>query len=274
MRLATDRFSVLLGHGFQESEARVYLALLDHPCLGASTLAKTARVPRSYLYNVLQDLHSRGLVDILLIGGKRSYRARPLDDFLSKKAEGLREQLAHLEGEMKTLREVFRPPPLEPMIAPEAGEVRVVLGRRAVAREIEGLLQSAKRRIVVECSQGGVERVGRHLQSLLGSKPEREHARVEVYLPPGAAPEFLGSNVAASPLVHAKVMSTPSPTLVFVADQDRMLVIHPVPDSADLRQGQDFAISTSDSAFIESRLQLLFDASERTKAHGSPSDAR
>lgn len=263
MRLGSNRRSLLLAHGLQESEARVYLALIDHPSLTASTLAKAARVPRSYLYNVLQDLHARGLVEIILVAGKRSYRARPFDRFLAREAEKLKDKLSQLEGEMKTFGEALQPPPIEPTVVPEAGEVRLVIGRRAVAREIEELLHAARGLAAVECSQGGVERVGRHLQSLLESPLAVDGSlRVEVYLPPNTPREFLGGEVAASRRVVTRTMRTPSPVLVFFADDDRMLLVHPVPDSGELRQGRDFGILTNDPSFVVSRLQLLRDASE------------
>lgn len=259
MRLASNRLSVLLAHGLQESEARVYLALLDSPALTASTLAKAARVPRSYLYNVLQELHSRGLVDILLTGGKRSYRALPFEGFLAREAEQLRERVAQIETEMRTLAGVFRPPPPDAAAATEAGEVRVVLGRRAVAREIEDLLQSAVEHVAIGASPGGVERAGRHLADLLA--PTQRGPHVEVYLPPGVAREFLGSEVAASPRLRTSNLRSPLPALAFVADRTRMLTVHPLPDSEDLRHGRDLALFTSDPAFVQSWLQLLRDAS-------------
>lgn len=262
MRLSSNRLSVLLSHGLQESEARVYLALIDHSSLAASTLAKAARVPRSYLYNVLQDLHARGLVDILVAGGKRTYRARPFDEFLAREAEELRARLAELDVEIRTLTGVMSPPALEPTVLPEAGEVRVLIGRQAVAREIEDILHHAATRVVIEASQGGLERVGKHVHSLIVSPLLPHGMEIVVYLPPGAAREFLGGEVATSTRVVTRHLRSPSPTLVVCADGDRLLLIHPMPDSADLRLGRDFALYTSDRAFIESRLQLLRDASE------------
>lgn len=270
MRLGSDRLSLLLAHGFQESEARVYLTLIDHPSMTASTLAKAARVPRSYLYNVIQDLHTRGLVDIIMTEGKRSYRARPFEQFLARQAEALREKLVDVERQRTSLASALQPPPLEPTNVPEAGEVRILMGRRAVAREIEELLYSAKERIVIECSEGGVERVGRHLQSLLALPlPQHRHCEVHVYLPPGAAPEFLGGDVSREHRVRTHAMTSASPALVFIADDARLILVHPIPDSGDLRQGRDFAIVTNDAIFVKSRLHLLREAIPAADMEGS-----
>lgn len=263
MRLGSNRLTLLLAHGLQESEARVYLTLLDHASMTATTLAKAARVPRSYLYNVIHELHTRGLVDILLVGGKRAYRARPFEQFLIKQAEELREKLADMERQRTSLASALQPPPLEPTLVPEAGEIRILLGRRAVAREIEELLHSAKKRVAIECSEGGVERVGRHLQSLLASRfCGQVELELHVHLPPGAAQEFLGGEAAKAGRIQAYALKTASPALAFIADDATLLLVHPIPDSADVRQGRDFAIVTNDVVFVESRLRLLRQASQ------------
>lgn len=260
MRLTSSRVGLLLAHGLSDSEARVYLALLEHPGLPAATLAKMTSVPRSHLYTVLQDLHAHGLVDVLLDGKSRLYRAKPISDFLDKQAAELRGRLAEVEHQRATMAEAFQPPPYE--AKPEdAGEMQLLIGRRAVAREIDNMLQDASARIVIGASSGSVERVGRHLASALEATPGGS-TRFHVHLPPGAHPEMLGGDVASHPRVTTSRLRTALPTLGVAKDGAGMLFVHPIPDAPDLRAGRDVAVLTTDAAFSATYVRLLEAASD------------
>jgi sugar-specific transcriptional regulator TrmB len=81
--------------GFTASDARIYLALLKrHPATGYE-LAASSGVPRSAIYNVLNRLESRGLVNAVQ---RKPARYRPLEPerLLAQLEDRFREGLAEL----------------------------------------------------------------------------------------------------------------------------------------------------------------------------------
>lgn len=260
MRLAPKRQTVLLRHGFTESESRVYLALLEHPAMSAGALSKVTTVPRSHLYKVLNDLHARGVVDLLAATGTRMYRARPFADFLRARAAELKERVGEVESEIETLAAAMQPPPLE---APEdEGEtaVRVVMGRRAVAREVDALLESASRSVLIGVTEGSTGRLARHAQQHIDAFRERGIV-MTVVLPPTRSSSIEWERLVADGVAKHRWLAHGVPALVVIVDDARMIVVHPTPDSEDLRTGKDFAVFVSDAVLVESYSRLVRDAS-------------
>src|SRR5437879_6992338 len=52
-------------HGLTEYQARVYLTLLDLGSATASQISPLSKVPRTRIYAAMQQLHEKGLVQIL-----------------------------------------------------------------------------------------------------------------------------------------------------------------------------------------------------------------
>lgn len=261
MRLTRSRLGILISLGLHESESRVYLTLLDHSSLTAATLAKMADVPRSHLYKVLQDLQSRGLVEILLQGNARSYRAKPLRSFLEAKAMELRARLQELEKDIATTADAFEPPPLDQGGEPESGDVRIVVGRRAVAREIDEMLTTAKERVVLAGSDNGHERLIRHALPFL-ERSEGTRVRYEFILPPAAVHSPWMSRLRESPQVVIRWFRIGRSVMSVMQDDTRTLFIEPLPDTAEMRVGRDFGIFSGDRAFTTNQYDLLVSASE------------
>lgn len=261
MKLAASRLGALLAHGLHESAARVYLALLDHPALPAGTLAKLARVPRSHLYTVLQDLHAMGLAEIRLEGKTRMYRARPFTVFLRQRREELETRIHQIEQEMTGIATALVPPPEDAPASAAPGNLRLVVGRRAVARQIEELLQAASRSATIVSSDGGYRRVARHLDALLPEKPESGGVTIDLHLPRMLAAQG-GYERFQRDDVRIRWLRASSPLIAVSADDTSLLLTHAVPDNEDLRVGRDFAMLTRDAEFVRFHLALFREASE------------
>lgn len=253
-----DRLFLLIGHGLQESEARVYLALIEHASLPASRLSQAAGVPRSYLYHVVQDLHEKGLVDILIHGSKREYRARPFSAFVEHKLAQTRERVTFLEQEARSLARL-RPPELHRVAPREAGEVRLLIGRKQLAREVDAVLSRARESIAIETTLPGIPRVARHLRN----RDAVAAVTIEVFLPADAAKAALPPDLTSGARVAFLPPEVPGRTLMVSSDGRELLLSHPIPDSEEQHRGHDFGIYTTDTAFIEQRVALLRAASKR-----------
>lgn len=271
VRLPGPRLQLLLSHGLSDSEARVYLTLLEHPAMTAGALAKTAHVPRSHLYKVLHDLHARGLVDLLVEERTRSYRAKPFAEFLQRETEQLRGRLRDMEENLRTVAPVLEPPPMDAPRDPEAGETRVILGRRSVAREVDGLLERAQRHVAFACSDGGWPRALKHLAPFADAWRARgeDAPEVEVFLPLSArAGEW--DRLLELPRVRVGWFAAPRSMVMVAVDGEEVLCVHPIPDSPDPRAGRDSAIYARDRVFASNLTDLLRGACLREPARGPP----
>lgn len=262
MRLpATSRLETLTSFGLSETCARVYLALLDQPCMGATALASAAKVPRSHLYDVIQDLQGHGLAEILVEEKRRAYRARPIDAYLAAREDELRREVEETRRARRSIAPTMEPPPLDPAADAENGGSRLVLGRRAVAREIDELLLGAKREIVVAASSNAWPRLARHLRDLraAGGAPG---VAVLAYRGAGAS-EWIPSDPDPLPGIETRALGCPQPVLVVAIDGERIILVHPSPDTPDARVGRDFGILTASAAIARSYAALL-DAAARS----------
>lgn len=258
MRITTDRIGVLLAYGFSEYQARVYLGLLEFPSLSAGSLAKVAHVPRNRLYEVLEELHSLGLVEIIP-DETRKYRANPLSRYLDRRVSDLRSEIGEIESRKEYLAVAFQPPAAADGEGLESGATRVILGRRAVSREIDRILEGAKEHIAACGSLGGVDRVVRHLarRNPAGGGADALPVTLDLFLPkasrgPGGL-ERLGGAVMSA--VHW--VEIPTQTIAFVVDRRELLIIQPVPDDDNLQAGRDFALLTTNPAFVRDYLAFI-----------------
>ena len=260
MRLTADRLAVLLDHGLSDYQARVYLALLDFPSLSAGALAKAAQVPRNRLYEVLEELHAMGLVDILL-EESRKYRAQPISKYLDRSLSDLKDRIRSIEAQKSYLDMAFRPPALGEAEDLESGATRVILTRRSVAREIDRLVESGTGRLVCAGSVGGWERVFRHLDRFPAARDRNE---VEVVLP-RVVQQGGGVERLAEGWQHAiRWTDIPLRTLTFVSGDQELLLVHPVPDDERPRVGRDFGLLSTNLAFVRDHVEMLRAASQAT----------
>ncbi|HUR69816.1 MAG TPA: helix-turn-helix domain-containing protein [Candidatus Thermoplasmatota archaeon] len=258
---APNRFASLVGFGLSETSARVYLALVDQASMTATALSSAANVPRSHLYNVIQELQSLGLVDIVAEESRRTFRAKPFSNYLLRRERELQEQISALQEAGGTLAQALQPPPLGLMGDEEAGEVRLVIGRRAVANELDAMLARAETSIVASASDNAAPRLARHL-----ARWKADHAgaadrvRPLVFLPCAPAgwaqPDFPSDGIDVRRLKRGR------PVISLVIDGEALLIIHPIPDTPDERTGRDFAVFTNDRAFARGHVALLEDAAE------------
>lgn len=241
---ASDRIRWLLALGLTEHQARTYVAALERPGAPAGLLARTARVPRNRVYDALDDLHAEGLIDISL-GPRRAHFPRPLTTLVDRRVAHLRRAIAELEDRRDALDAAFRVSAV-PRADATTGRTRALLGRAAVAREIDRMVEGAADRVVAVSTPGGAPRLVRHLHAALARGLD-----VRILVPERAA-SGLDPDLAARGVLRP--IATEIPALSVVVDSSEALVSNPVPDDGALRFGKDQGVLTDDPAFVEERL--------------------
>jgi len=97
-----EHVQALTDLGIKEHEAKVYLACLSLGQGSVTQIAEAAGVQRTFVYDILTDLQSRGLVSVLDIRGKKHYTAITIEQFRDQVALKFR----HFEGLIPEIRAV------------------------------------------------------------------------------------------------------------------------------------------------------------------------
>lgn len=258
MRLMSDRLAILVSFGLTETQARTYLVLLQYPVMNIGALSKAAQLPRNRTYETVEQLQELGLAEIL-VDGTRKVRARPITDFLDTSVRDLEGRIGHLQSRRDVLAVAFQPPRGADAASLETSVVQAIVGRRAVARELDRLMVEAKETLTLSASTGGCIRLMRHLQEA----PSEVRARfgsslhVEIFLPRAGL-----ARGGLEPLLdhfegEVHIVDTPLASILAVADGREALVVHPIPDDDRLTAGGDRAILSKDFIFAEDHVRLL-----------------
>lgn len=155
-----ERLAWLANLGLSESEARAYVALLDGGAGPASEVAKRSRVPRNRVYDVLESLAAKDLVDIHL-ESVRTFTARPVGRYLAERRAALARHRAGLEEKRGALRAMFGAPATGASDEP-AGVFRLARGRRDATDALVRLLRSAEHRVLAWTTSTTLTRLDNH----------------------------------------------------------------------------------------------------------------
>lgn len=259
MRLTGDRLALLTSFGLSEPQARTYLVLLQYPVMPVSALAKASRFPRNRVYEIVEQLQELGLAEIV-VDGTRKVRARPIVDFLDTTVGEMEEKIHELESRRDALDAAFRPPTEEEAEQAHAGLPRAIVGRRAIAREIDRLVAGAKSSLVLCASNGGASRLARHLRAAPPETVERILSgdfSLEFYVPRVAAGYGGLEQLLDAYGPRVRIVDAPLANIAVVADERESLVTRPAPDDDRLRTGGDKALVCADTQLVQDQLALL-----------------
>src|SRR2546426_1572594 len=142
MPVNPERIRKLGEFGLTEYQARAYLALLDLGTATASQIPPIARVPRTRIYATMQQLHERGLVEIIPETPLK-YKPVPFSNYLMKLASEQRQRAETLEASIVQVEEDLA---IDGGQAPgEAGRFEAVYGRRNARERLIKMYAGAKR---------------------------------------------------------------------------------------------------------------------------------
>jgi HTH-type transcriptional regulator, sugar sensing transcriptional regulator len=249
--MANPGLQRLMQYGLTEYEARTYLALMGAGASGARDLANVSRVPRTKIYGVLDELHAKGLVQLLPERPKR-YEAVQVDKYLATFEDDLRKKLERLRADREAMAHEFQRVPAAR--AERAGNFHVVKGRRNVSGRLLEMLARAEGEVVLAGSASLPLRLRHHLPELLAAAQRGVQLRLVFALEPRnqAAVEALRG---VAEVRGASVPSAGSGTLV--VDGKESLMCHFVPDDEHLYKGDDVGIWSDDQAIVADMRRTL-----------------
>lgn len=242
-------------------EARAFVALLERGESKASQVAVTARIPRGRIYEILESLHAKGLVSVVLAKPLR-YRSVGLKAFIERRREDLRATEDDLERSASRLMASVTP---RPTPGP-TGEFLLFRKRQVVVRKFREMIEGARKEVMVSASEMCVVRGSR---LLIDAYRDRAKAGVALRVSTRITP----LNRAAVEVYRREVdVRHTDPgnrgTSILVVDGREVFICHWNPDDEDLQFGDDVGLWSTNSGVVESFHTIVADAWER----GIPAD--
>jgi len=247
-------------HGLTEYQARVYLTLLDLGVATASQISPSSKVPRTRIYATMQQLHQKGLVQILPESPVR-YQPVPFDAYLRGLADDLRSRAKQIDTGLDVLAREFA---INVQREPEShGRFEAIYGRKNVRERLLRMYAIATREVI---GIGTTKSPGRILGAFRPNLVERAEQGVRLKYAFCFMPE--NRDDVRSLLKHAEVRHIDflMPVYMHVIDGKEFLMSHPIPDDDSSYRGDDIAIWTNDPAIADAMSEM----SERIWEMGKP----
>ncbi len=250
MAVTQERIQKLKSFGLTEYQARAYLALLDLGAAAGSQIPAQSRVPRTRVYETMQQLHEKGLVQILPEKPVR-YRAVPFANYLRGLAEDHRRRAQQLSLNAAALAREFSPSPVRG--PEERGRFEAIYGRRNIRDKLADMYTHAETHLT---AIGSVHSPARILHGLGPDLEERTALGVEVKFA-----FFTDRNNEAEVRSLARFASIRhidffTPVERHAVDGRQFLMSHPIPDDDSPSRGEDIAIWTDDPAIASAMEQM------------------
>jgi len=259
-----DRIAKLVAYGLTEYQARVYLALLDFGTATAGQIPAVSRVPRTRIYATMQQLHAKGLVQILPEKPLR-YKAVPLATYLKALAEEYRQKALQLSSNAGTLSREFSVSP--PETQDKRGRFEAIYGRRNVRDKLLEMYQGAESEII---AIGSMHSPARIVHGLGADLEEKAAAGVSVkfaFFLNAANEAEVRTLSRYSAVRHIEFFT---PVCRHGVDGREFLMSHPIPDDDSPLRGDDIAIWTDDPAIAAAMAQMA----ERIWEMGKPAGGK
>src|SRR5437879_7933593 len=140
-----DSMRKMTDHGLTESQARVRLTCLDLGSATASQISPLSKVPRTRIYATMQQLHEKGLVQILPETPLR-YKAVPFATYLHALADDMRSRAKQIDTGLDTLAREFAISPQQELES--RGRFEAIYGRKNVRERPLKMYDGATREVI------------------------------------------------------------------------------------------------------------------------------
>ncbi len=235
-----ERLTTLRDLGLTDYQARVYLALLGLGASKASQIPAIAGVPRTRVYATMNQLHDKGLVEIIPETPLR-YRPVPIQTYLQASARDLREQARGIEGNIEELSRAFAL--RGEMAVEERGRFEAIYGRRNAHERLMKMYEEAQASIIGVGTPNSPFRIAK---SAIFTLQERVQEGLQVRYAFPVTPQNKDQVDTIARFAKIKAITEHLPIYWYVFDQRVVLLNHPIPDDDNFYRGEDIAIWTDD----------------------------
>ena len=250
MPINQERIQKLIGYGFTEYQARVYLALLELGTTAATPIPALSKVPRSRVYSILQQLNEKGLTQILPERPLR-YQPVPLATYLHEIAQEQKRSAERLEESLETVSTEF--PVVGDALPQTRGTFEAIYGRRNVWLRTEEMYVRAQHEVI---GIGTVRSPWRLIRSLGPTLQEKRRAGISIKYAFYLTPENKEDVRVISGYADVRTIDFPMPVVLHGVDAREFILSHPIPDDNSPNRGEDIAIWTDDPAIATAMARM------------------
>ncbi|MFQ5909480.1 MAG: helix-turn-helix domain-containing protein [Thermoplasmata archaeon] len=244
MPINEERLRKMQNLGLTEYQARIYLTLLDLGEAIASQLPSLSRVPRTRIYSTMNQLHEKGLVEIIPEKPTK-YVPVPIDTYIKKAAERKRLEASELEMNADEYSQEFA---IAPSVeAEKAGKFEAIYGRRNVRERLAKMYDEAEKDIILIGTWASPARLVRARLPWIEEK-SKEGLVLKYAFPPDST--TMDDVKILEDLTDVRTIDMNLPIYFIVKDSEELLLCHPIPNDEVVHRGDDIAIWTNDRGIV------------------------
>ncbi len=244
MPINEDRLRKMQNLGLTEYQARIYLTLLDLGEAIASQLPSLSRVPRTRIYSTMNQLHEKGLVEIIPEKPTK-YVPVPIEAYIEKVAERKRLEASELEMNVDDYSLEFAITPT--VEVQKAGRFEAIYGRRNVRERLSKMYDGAKKEILLVGTWASPTRLVRARLPWIEEK-SKEGLVLKYAFPVDST--TMDDVKVLEGLTDVRTIDMNLPIYFMVKDSEELLLCHPIPNDEVVHRGDDIAIWTDDEGIV------------------------
>jgi sugar-specific transcriptional regulator TrmB/predicted hydrocarbon binding protein len=244
MPINEERLRKMQNLGLTEYQARIYLTLLDLGEAIASQLPSLSRVPRTRIYSTMNQLHEKGLVEIIPEKPTK-YVPVPVETFINKVAERKRLEAKELEMNVEDYTREFAIAPSVEVEKP--GKFEAIYGRRNVRERLAKMYDEAEKEILFIGTWASPTRLVRARLPWIEEKSKE--GLVLKYAFPADSTTIDDVKVLEN-LTDVRTIDMNLPIYFIVKDSVELLLCHPIPNDENVHRGDDISIWTDDKGMV------------------------
>jgi sugar-specific transcriptional regulator TrmB/CheY-like chemotaxis protein len=230
-----QRLGILEGFGLSGYQARAYLALLELGPTQAREVSERSGVPQGRVYDILEKLAQRGLVEVLPEAPRR-FRAVPFEVFLERELRLHAERIDVLQRDREQLIQSMSPAQREAP-ATARGEYVVVRGRKGVLDRVAEVLGGAQRDVLLVGTDATLRRLRDEREVLERLAARGVRVRLLVAVEPASAEDVRACLALGVEVQHFGGLrgAFPAGLHVLLADGQRAVLYQHAADDAAAR---------------------------------------
>ncbi|HLE46838.1 MAG TPA: helix-turn-helix domain-containing protein [Candidatus Thermoplasmatota archaeon] len=253
-----ERISKLAQLGLNEQQARAYLSLLDVDTATVNDIAKESRVPRAKLYEVLETLNRKGLIEVIPETPQR-FRANPPTALYDTR-------LAELRSEERQLRDTIGELMLQllPGGKERAGDLdrdflHLVRGRTPLVTAFKQLVERSERTLHILGDPLFLPRLKLYDETYRAVAHFQAKGQLRILIPSNAVRAVEGRKVHADELADAvRILPFPMPdAMIAVRDHAEVIEAHLLPNDLHPSRGSDRVVVHRDAALATAASSMI-----------------
>lgn len=148
--MAKFDFEQLKMFGLSDYEIKSYVTLLTRGPLSSTDLVRFSGIPQPRIYDILQNLSSKGLIEYMQSDKRKTYIAVPPRIGLKNIIEEMEDYVKEFEDEINEIKKT------ETIILPQ---IWIVEREQKIMEKTKDIISQSKNEIIISASQGTLEKI-------------------------------------------------------------------------------------------------------------------